>query len=85
MKALAVAVMLLSLAGCGLTGTDTAKSPRTLASGKVALPTAPPPPPLPDDAVACPADAKLCADGSYVSRNATQGCAFNPCPDATKQ
>ncbi|OIO80256.1 hypothetical protein AUJ84_04405 [Candidatus Pacearchaeota archaeon CG1_02_32_132] len=28
----------------------------------------------------CTQDAKLCEDGSYVSRNADFDCEFNPCP-----
>jgi len=84
MKALVAAAMLVSLAGCGATGAESQKPARTPASGKVALPPAPPPPPLPDDSIVCPADVKLCTDGSYVSRNAAQGCAFKPCPGATQ-
>ncbi len=41
--------------------------------------TEPPPPPLADEGVACPADAKLCADGSFVSRTAPR-CEFAACP-----
>jgi hypothetical protein len=44
------------------------------------LPAAPPPPPMPDEGGACTADVKQCPDGSFVSRNAAQGCAFDPCP-----
>lgn len=80
MKAL-VAVMLLSLAGCGSMGADTAV--RQPATGK-ALPAAPPPPPLADDQIVCPADVKLCADGSYVSRDPAKRCAFKPCPGETQ-
>ena len=29
----------------------------------------------------CTMDAKLCSDGSYVSRNANNNCRFNACPD----
>ncbi len=29
---------------------------------------------------ACTLEAKLCADGSYVGRNASSGCAFDACP-----
>lgn len=28
----------------------------------------------------CTMDARLCPDGSYVSRNPANNCAFNPCP-----
>lgn len=85
MKAFVAAVLLLSLAGCGSVGADTQKPARSPASGKVALPPAPPPPPFTDDRRVCPADIKLCSDGSAVSRNADNGCAFNACPGETKQ
>ena len=84
MKALVAALMLFSLVACSATGEGTSKPAQTPASGKVALPIAPPPPPLPDDRIVCPADVKQCADGSYVSRDTAQGCAFKPCPGATQ-
>ena len=84
MKVLVAAVMLLSLAGCGSTGADTPKPARTPASGKAALPIAPPPPLLADDPIVCTADVKQCADGSYVSRNPNKGCAFARCPGETQ-
>ncbi|MEB4589743.1 hypothetical protein VSS37_02000 [Candidatus Thiothrix sp. Deng01] len=34
----------------------------------------------PADARVCTMEAKLCPDGSYVSRNAANHCAFDPCP-----
>jgi len=84
MKVLVAALMLFSLVACSSTGADTSKPARTPASGKVALPVAPPPPPLPDDRIVCPADVKQCADGSFVSRNPDNGCAFSPCPGKTQ-
>lgn len=30
--------------------------------------------------IMCTQEAKLCPDGSYVSRNAANHCAFDPCP-----
>jgi hypothetical protein len=33
-----------------------------------------------NESIACTMDAKLCPDGSYVSRNSSNGCQFNPCP-----
>ena len=33
-----------------------------------------------DNTIFCTQDAKLCPDGSYVSRNATLNCEFDPCP-----
>ena len=32
------------------------------------------------DDLACMADAKICPDGSYVSRNPDLDCEFNSCP-----
>lgn len=55
-------------------------APPAPGSGKPALPKAPPPPVVADDPVMCTMDAKLCPDGSYVSRNPAKGCAFNACP-----
>jgi hypothetical protein len=70
MRALAAA-LLLTLSACG-TG-----------AGKP-LPVAPPPPPMPDEGIFCTADVKQCPDGSFVSRNPANGCAFDPCPGAGK-
>jgi hypothetical protein len=36
-----------------------------------------------DEGVACPADVKQCADGSFVSRTAPR-CAFAACPGENK-
>lgn len=36
------------------------------------------------DNVVCTEDAKLCGDGSYVSRNEKLNCNFNPCPNELK-
>lgn len=81
-RLLAVAVMSVSLAGCAAPGSDSSSPARQPAAGKRALPEAPPPPTVAEDALMCTADAKRCADGSYVSRNPNNGCAFNPCPGA---
>ncbi len=78
MKILLVPLLLFSLAACQSTGADTAVKPAPKA-GKT-LPPAPPPPGLQEDRIVCPADVRLCADGSYVSRNPDKACAFNPCP-----
>jgi hypothetical protein len=40
---------------------------------------------MPDDRIVCPADVKLCPDGSYVSRDPSRGCAFKPCPGERPQ
>jgi len=34
------------------------------------------------DQVACTMEARLCPDGSAVGRNGSNGCEFDPCPDA---
>ncbi|MBW8327927.1 MAG: hypothetical protein K0M48_01800 [Thiobacillus sp.] len=74
-KTLAAAALLLMLAGCSapLTAQPVAGKPS---------PVGPPPPPMPDDPIACAADVQQCPDGSYVSRNPANGCAFEACPDA---
>ena len=78
-KVLVAASLLLTLAACGSTGAE----PRPAADRP--LPFAPPPPPMQGEGVACAADVKQCADGSYVSRNPANGCAFDACPGARKQ
>ncbi len=45
-------------------------------------PAGPPPPPLADEGIVCPADVRQCPDGTYVSRDPDNGCAFRTCPDA---
>ncbi len=47
LKALVAAVFLVAVAGCGSTGADPAT--KHVARVGLALPDAPPPPPLPDD------------------------------------
>jgi len=84
MKALAAAVLLITLSACGSGGADTAAKPASQAVAGRPLPEAPPPPPIPDEGGACPADVKQCPDGSYVSRSPARGCAFNPCPGETR-
>ena len=34
-----------------------------------------------DDNLFCTEEAKLCEDGSYVSRNSSNDCEFDACPD----
>jgi hypothetical protein len=77
MRALAAATLLLALGACGSTVAKTA--PRTQA-----LPPAPPPPPMVDDGTVCATDVKPCSDGSYVSRNPANGCAFDVCPSGSR-
>ena len=69
------AALLLLLGACG------ASLP---VAGKPA-PAGPPPPSMSDDAIVCQADVKQCPDGSYVSRNPDNGCAFAPCPGERTQ
>ncbi|HSJ80615.1 MAG TPA: hypothetical protein VK910_05305 [Thiobacillus sp.] len=76
-RLLAAASLLLMLGACS-------PLPAPPAAGKPS-PAGPPPPPMPDDRIVCPADVKLCPDGSYVSRDPTRGCAFNPCPGERPQ
>ncbi|MDQ1316014.1 MAG: hypothetical protein QG662_2123 [Pseudomonadota bacterium] len=73
-RALVAGMMLLMLSACGAT------APQPV-SGKPS-PAGPPPPPMPEDAILCTADVRLCPDGSTVSRNPAKGCAFNACPGA---
>jgi len=84
MKALVAAMLLASLAACSSGGADTAVKPAAPAKAGKPSPYAPPPPPMPDEGGACPADVKQCPDGSFVSRNPASGCAFAPCPGASK-
>ena len=81
----AAAGLLLTLAGCSPMGADTVTPPVRQSGAGKALPEAPPPPPLADDKKMCTADARLCVDGSYVSRNPDKGCAFNLCPGDSQQ
>jgi len=77
-KVLIAASLLLMLAACST------PYPAQPVAGKPS-PAGPPPPPMPDDPIVCPADVRQCPDGSYVSRKPANGCAFGPCPDASKQ
>lgn len=71
-KRLAAAALLLALGACSA-------DPVQPATNKPS-PSGPPPPAMPDDAIVCPADVRQCPDGSHVSRNPDNGCAFHPCP-----
>ena len=79
-KVLAAAVLLVTLTACGSGADPIAKQAAPAAADKP-LPFAPPPPPLQEEGGACTADVHQCPDGSFVSRNAAQGCSFDPCPD----
>jgi len=84
MKVLVAAMLLASLAACSSDGADTAVKLAAPAKAGKPSPYAPPPPPMPEEGIVCPADVRLCPDGSFVSRNTANGCAFEPCPGASK-
>ena len=81
-RALAAAMLLLTLAACGTpqpgSATGHAEKPRK------AAPAGPPPPPLPEEPLVCPAEPRQCPDGSFVSRNPARDCEFDACPGAGK-
>jgi hypothetical protein len=78
-KVFLTALLLVTLAACNPVLDAPAKPASSATSGKP-LPYAPPPPPLPDEGVACAADVRQCPDGSFVSRNPDASCSFDPCP-----
>ncbi|MBI1285360.1 MAG: hypothetical protein GC183_13670 [Thiobacillus sp.] len=79
MKAFLSILVLFALAACNPV-LDTPTKPAPRANSGKPLPYAPPPPPLPDEGVACAADVRQCPDGSFVSRKPDLSCSFNPCP-----
>jgi hypothetical protein len=79
MKVFLAALLLVTLAACNPVLDGTAKPASSATSGKP-LPYAPPPPPLPDEGVACAVDVRPCPDGSFVSRDPATSCSFDPCP-----
>jgi hypothetical protein len=40
---------------------------------------------MPEEGRLCAQDVRVCTDGSTVSRNPDNGCAFDACPAASKQ
>ncbi|MGE5320613.1 MAG: hypothetical protein ACM3KD_10560 [Hyphomicrobiaceae bacterium] len=78
-KALASATLLLMLAACG-----SAPVQPVAGDGKPS-PAGPPPPPMPDIPLVCPADVKLCSDGRSVGRNPARECEFDACPGIAPQ
>jgi hypothetical protein len=82
MRVLAAAALLFTLGACGSAGTDAVTQPASPPITSKPSPYAPPPPPMPEDGIACTADVRQCPDGSFVSRNPARGCAFAPCPGA---
>lgn len=79
-KLFSAALLLLALTACNSTGADADARPAPKPAAGKTLPAAPPPPPIQEEAGSCAADVRQCADGSFVSRNPTHNCAFNPCP-----
>jgi len=82
MRMLAMTLLMLALTGCGSVS-EAAKQPAPTQGAATSVPAAPvpPPPPIPEeDAIVCPADVKLCPDGSWVARNPAKRCEFDPCP-----
>jgi len=70
-------VFCAALAGCSVPAPQSPQPPKKVA------PAGPPPPPMPAEGPRmCTADVKLCPDGSAVSRNGANDCAFDPCPAA---
>lgn len=78
--ALALATLIL-VAGCEAPLPERTANPAK--AGKPA-PEGPPPPVLLDEGMVCAADVKICPDGSAVSRDVKQGCAFPACPAVKK-
>lgn len=82
MRMLAMTLLMLALTGCG-SASEAARQPASGQDTTATVPAAPvpPPPPIPEeDAIVCPADVKLCPDGSWVARNPAKRCEFDPCP-----
>lgn len=84
MKTLIAALMLATLAACSAVDAGAAAQAEPRPAAGKPLPYAPPPPPMQEEGIVCPADVQQCPDGSFVSRNPDQGCAFAPCPGASK-
>jgi hypothetical protein len=81
-RALVMTLLMLALTGCG-SASEAARQPAPAQGTAATVPAAPvpPPPPIPEeDAIVCPADVKLCPDGSYVARDPAKRCEFHPCP-----
>jgi len=74
-RTLAAAGLLLTLAACGALPAQ----PDAHANRKP-VPAGPPPPPMPDGPLVCPADVRLCPNGRTVGRSPTNECEFDACP-----
>ena len=75
-KALAAAVLLLTLAACGTPSVQSL-------THKKPVPVGPPPPSMPDTPLVCPTDVQLCPDGHPVRRNPAAECEFDACSGNT--
>lgn len=84
-KTLTAALLLLTLAACNSNGVASGSQPAAKSASGRTLPAAPPPPEVKEEGASCIADVKQCADGSFVSRDAANNCAFKPCPGEGKQ
>lgn len=73
-RALAAGGLLLILTAC-----DTLPAQPHAQGSRKPAPAGPPPPPMPDGPLVCPADVKLCSDGRYVSRSPAKECEFDAC------
>ena len=80
MRTLVAMLLLATLGACSSGGAEPVAPPK---AGKLS-PYAPPPPPMPEEGIVCPADVMQCPDGSFVSRSPARGCAFDACPSASK-
>ncbi len=71
----ALVLVWAALAGCSANPPPSPQPPKKVS------PAGPPPPPMPAEGPRmCPADVRICPDGSAVSRNGANDCAFDPCP-----
>ena len=77
-RTLAAASLLMALAACGAT-------PAHPDGHKKPSPAGPPPPPMSDIPLVCPAETRLCPDGRSVGRNPANECEFDACSGSTPQ
>ena len=84
MNRLVAVLLLATLGACSSGSADTVARPADPPKAGKPLPAVPPPPPMPEEGGVCPADVRLCPDGSAVSRDPAKACAFKPCPGATQ-
>ncbi len=77
-RALAAVAVLLTLAACGA-------SPVHPDGHKKPSPAGPPPPPMADIPLVCPAETRRCPDGRAVGRNPANECEFDACSGSISQ